>query len=190
MVGDAARGAGIPGTTVTGASLTCEREGHLLPLGPRLDPPHAGAGRARVAPRRHPGPWGARRGRRPWASAATTRRRDRRNRTETAGPLAYWMPLGPPCDSANTSRCGAAARVQVAGEDEREVGLRVRGGARRLRQRRRPPPRSARARRPPRDRDRGIAGGERALEGGVGSHPPILPGRDRIWASGAVLVRR
>ena len=31
MVGDAARGAGIPGTTVTGASLTCSVKGTFCP---------------------------------------------------------------------------------------------------------------------------------------------------------------
>ena len=74
------------------------------------------------------------------------------------------MPLGLLCDSANTSRCGCADAYEVAAEDQREVGLRVRG--------RRPPPSAERARRPPRSRtspagrreraDRGIAGGTSA----------------------------
>ena len=174
----------------SGLAFTCDRERHLLSLRTRLDLPDAGAVEQRPGDVDARGPSAARRGRTRASAPATTCPPFLRNRTVTDGPLAYWMPLAVLCESANTSRCGCGDAARSTAEHEREEGLGVGRGAvagpRDVGERAGDDEPAGRPERATEERTaRARAGRE-----GCGGHPPILPARERNWASGAVLVQR
>ena len=185
VVGDGSRGADSPGTTAVGGGLHVDGERHFWPSA-RFHLPGAGAvehrpGDVHAAALRQAG--AVERGR----CACDHCPPFLRNRTATDGPLAYWMPLPVLWERANTSRCGCGdAAISLLSTSGKNV---LGSGCFRPTRRRRASSRP-RVRRRPRARHRGTPGVSTRREKGCGGHPPILPARERNWASGAVLVQR
>ena len=122
------RGAAMPGTTVIGALFTWSVNGTRWPWARASTfhtPGVSNVGCATYTPRPFGSPTrsyavGVTGVHEPWGPL---------NRTVTAGPLANLMPFFVLCDEREDQALRLPGRVQVAREHEREVGLRVRGGA-------------------------------------------------------------